>query len=280
MSSPQWSFTLGATIRGLSLARETESLLIRGDNQTVTLLNARGALQGQLRRDGLSAADISDDGSAIAIAAGDGRTWWLAPDLTARWETRLPTGATAVALDMFGQYLAAADNKSGLHLFDRTGNSLGRFDCPRPLQFLAFIPTLPRLVASAAFGWNGCLDLTNGQWAWSDRPVSNVGAMAVAANGDPLLLACFSDGIHRYDSVSGPHGSIKLPKPCGLVVLSFNGERGVAAGSGRELFGFDAKGELSFTRELDEPPVALALSALGDRLIWASANGLARALPL
>src|SRR5258708_33044356 len=103
MSSPQWSFTLGAAIRGLSLARESDSLLIRGDNQTITLLNARGALQGQLRRDGLIAADLSDDGSAIAVAVGDGGIWWLAPDLTPRWETRLSAGASAVALDMFGQ---------------------------------------------------------------------------------------------------------------------------------------------------------------------------------
>jgi len=280
MSSPNWSFTLGAAIRGLSLARETDLLLIRGENHTITLLNARGALQGQLRRDGLIAADLADDGSALAAASEDGRIWSLAPDLTVRWEAHLRTSATAIALDMFGQYLAVSDKKNKLHLFDRANKLLGQFDCPRPLQFLKFIPTLPRLAASAAFGWAGCLDLASGHWAWSDRPVSNVGSLAVAANGEPLLLACFSDGIRRYDAANGLHGAIKLPAPCGQVSLNFAGDRGVAAGAGKELFGFNANGDLSFSRELDESPVALALSALGERLVWASANGRVQSMSL
>ncbi|MFL5342004.1 MAG: hypothetical protein ACJ8F7_17800 [Gemmataceae bacterium] len=280
MSSSQWSFNPGTAVRGLALARETELLLIRGENHTLTLLNARGSLQGQTRRDGLSAADISDDGSAIAAASADGHLWWLALDLTNRWEARLPAGVLAVALDMFGQYVVATDKKGGLHLFDRTGRPLGQFECPRPLQFLAFIPTLAQLAASAAFGWAGCLDLGTGEWVWSDRPVSNAGALAVAAGGDPLLLACFSDGVRRYGAGGNHRGPIKLPKPCGLVALDFAGEKGVAAGASRELFGFDIKGEVTFTRELPDVPVALALSARGDRLVCGLANGVVQALKL
>src|SRR5207253_5267399 len=118
------------------------------------------------------------------------------------------------------------------------------------------VPTRPQLAASADFGWDGCLDLTTGEWAWSDRPVAHAGGLAVAGGGDPLLLACFSDGVRRYGLGGGYRGVIRVPKPCGLVALTFTGDKAVAAGAGRELFGFDAKGEVLFTRDLGEPPTA------------------------
>src|SRR5439155_7995542 len=133
-----------------------------------------------------------------------------------------------------------------LHLLVRAG-ATARVQSPRPIHHLAFVPARPLLVAAADFGWVGCLDVTTNQWLWSDRPVSNIGALAVAGSGDPLLLACFSDGLRRY-RVGGVSRSAKtMPTPCGLVAQSFPGDRGVASGAAPNLYGFDSRGELTFT---------------------------------
>jgi hypothetical protein len=130
-----------------------------------------------------------------------------------------------------------------------------------------------QLVAAADLGWAGLLDLTTGQWIWSDRPVSHIGSLAVSGTGDAILLACFSEGLRRYGPAGLDRHPIKLPKSCGLVALAFSGETGIAAGSGRELYGFTAKGDLAFTRDLEQPPTALALAALGDHAIAGFADG-------
>jgi hypothetical protein len=273
MMSSIWTLSTGSAIRAISLAREAELLLVRDDNQTIYLITAKGSLQAQMTFSGLAAACASDDGSALAAVGAAGQVWWLAPDLTTRWERAVPTVALAVATDPFGQYLAVADKRGGLTLFDRTGRTLGRTASPRPIHHLAFVPTQPYLAATADLGWAGLFDLTTGQWVWTDRPVSNIGSLAVSGNGDAMLLACFSEGIRRYSPAGPDRHALKLPKPGGLVALSFAGEIGVAAGGGRELYGFNAKGSLTFTRELPYPPTALAIAALGGRAIAGFADG-------
>ena len=267
-----WSRSLGHAVRGLHFAREGELLLARDESQILTLLNSRGEIQATARMTALAAACISDDGSTLVAIGSAGQVWWLAPDLTIRRERSIGAPAMAVATDPFGQYLAVSDRNGGLHLLDRNSRTLGQFSSPRPVHHLAFVPMQPHLAAAADLGWAGCLDLTNGGWLWTDRPVSNIGSLAVAGAGDPLLLACFSIGLRRYNS-GGYRASINLPKPCGLVAASFDGLKGVASGAGHELYGFNDKGELTLTHELDHTPMSLALSATGDRVFCGFADG-------
>jgi hypothetical protein len=259
-------------VRGLALAREAESLLVRDARHGLSLFNPRGELQGRCTLKELAAGCLADDGSALAAVSAD-RVIWLAQDLSIRWEKRLAAAGSAAALDPFGQYVAVADQKASLWLFDRTGKQLGKFQSPRAILYLAFVPASPLLVAAADFGWAGCLDLTNGKWAWSDRPVTQIGSVAVSATGDPTMLACFSEGLRGCGPDGGNRFSLHLPKPCGLVALSFSGDMGVATGLGKECFGFNRKGDVTSTQMLAQPPTAMALSALGGRLICGFADG-------
>jgi hypothetical protein len=278
--SSLWSVSLHAPVRGLSLAREAELLLARTENSTLWLLNGQGDPQGSIALAGASASCIADDGSALAAAGVTGQVWWLARDLTMRWERRLATGALTAAVDSFGHYLAIAEKGGGLSLFSQFGDLLGQFQSPRPIHHLAFVPASTQLVAAADFGWCGCLELTTGEWAWSDRPVSHIGSLAVAAAGEPLLLACFTEGLRRYGVGGAPEVAIQLPAPCGQVALSFAGDVGAAAGTGRHVFAFDHKGEMTFSLDLDHAPAALALSGLGDRLAYSFANGTVKMMQL
>lgn len=267
-----WSRSLGHAVRGLSFAREGELLFARDESQVLTLLNSRGEVQAGARIANVSAAAISDDGSTLVAAGSAGQVWWLAPDLTTRRERSIGAPALAVVTDPFGQYLAVSDRNGGLHLLDRNGRTLGQFSTPRPVHHLAFVPMQPHLAAAADLGWAGLLDLTSGNWLWTDRPVSNIGSLAVAGSGDPVLLACFSIGLRRYNS-GGHRASTNLPKPCGLIALSFDGKKGVAAGAGHEVYVVNENGELMRTLELDHTPMSLAFSATGDRMYCGFANG-------
>src|SRR5262249_7646399 len=104
---PAWTHALSARPRGLALARERGWLLAWDDNNWLYLLNHAGQRQAQVRQAAsLAAACCADDGSAVGAAGAGGEIWWLAPDLTTRWERALAVPALAVATDPFGHYLA------------------------------------------------------------------------------------------------------------------------------------------------------------------------------
>jgi hypothetical protein len=275
-----WSLALGPAVRALSLAREAELILARLGDQTLALATTRGDLQARAGLQGLAGACVADDGSTIAAVGAAGELWLFARDLRPQREHTLPAPAVAIATDPFGRYVAASDRQGNLHLLDSAGRELGQVQSPRPIHHLAFIPTQPHLAAAADFGWAGLLDLNSKKWLWSDRPVSNIGALAVAGSGDPMLLACFSDGLRRYAPAGGPPTTKATPTPCGLVAISFAGDRGLAAGAAPQLNAFDARGEFTKSLDLEHAPTALALAALGDRAFIGQANGKLLAIKL
>jgi hypothetical protein len=268
-----WSLTLRSPVRGASLAREAEMLLVRDSNATLWLLNGKGDLQGNVRLAGTTAVCASDDGSTLVSAGVTGQVWRVGMDLAIMWERQLPNAGLAAAVDPLGEYIAVSDKTGGLSLLTNTGTTVARFQSPRPLHHVAFMPSTTQLIGAADFGWCGCLDLTTGDWTWTDRPVSHIGALAVTDSGNSMVLACFSDGIRRYGPGNRRGAAIALPAPCGHVAMSFAGDIGAAAGSGRDVYAFDRNGGLLFSLQLERPPATLALSALGDRLICGFADG-------
>ena len=150
--SQLWSHNLSAPPRGLALAREKDWLLAWDVNHWLHLFNARGRRQAQVCVAGATVAACADDGSALAAGDSDGKVSWLAPDLTTRWSRIVPERVLALALDPFGQYVAAADAGGTVHIFDSQGRDVVRTQGPRPLHFLAFVPTVPYLMGSSDFG--------------------------------------------------------------------------------------------------------------------------------
>lgn len=268
-----WSTTLAGTPRGLLLAREKGWLLAWDDRHWLYLFNRSGDKQGQLRMTGdLAAACIADDGSALAAVGARGEVWWLAPDLTTRWDTSMPGPAVTAALDPFGQYLAVSDARGSLHVFDRLGRLRTKVDCPRPLRHLAFVPAAPYLVGSADFGLVACFDLA-GSWVWRDGLVAHVGSLTVDAEGEHVVLACFSEGLRRYSVTQRGLGRLPLHEPCRLAAQTFDGQRILAADLSNRLLLCDGDGRSLATHELDEPAVAVALTALGEAAAVALAGG-------
>jgi len=270
---PEWSLSLGARLRGLELAREKNWLLTWDENHWLYLVKSTGERQGQVRVAGaVSAASCADDGSAYVAVGGKGEVWWLAPDLTQRWQKSLGHKATAVALDPFGQYVAAADAHGGLHLFDRRGRLVFEAQTPRPLQFLAFVPAAPFVIGSADFGLVACFDLA-GRCVWRDGLVAHVGSLAVSGDGEAIVLACFTEGLQRYSLAGKNLGRLSAPEPCRLAALDFEGKHHLVAGLTDRLLLLGPEGSVKSSHLLGTPPAAVVLGALADQAAAALPDG-------
>jgi hypothetical protein len=257
----------------LAPAREKNTLLAWDEKDCLYLLNRDGVRQAQVRTPGaLVSACCADDGSAYVAVGNKGEIWWLAPDLTVRWERVLAHRAVAAALDPFGQYLAVTDVHSRLYYFDRHARPLGKVQTPRPLHHLAFVPAAPFLVGSADFGLAACYDLA-GTCSWRDGLVAHIGSLAVSGDGELIVLACFTEGLQCYNLNGKNQGRLHLAGPCRLAALSFDGRLILAADLSNHLFLLDRKGRVLGDHLLDKPAVAVVLDALANHAVAALSDG-------
>ena len=270
---PLWSFSPSAPLRGLSLAREKGLVLAWDRGQWLYLINRKGHREAQVPTPvPLTAACCAEDGSCCAAVGQGGEIWWLAPDLLPRWQRCLRQAAVAVALDPFGQYLAVADGGGGVHLFNRDGQCLWQTQMPRPLHHLTFVPEAPYVLGCADFGFIACLDLT-GQIVWREGLVVHCGSLAVRGDGTCILLACFSEGLRRYDLHGSRKPSLTSCAPCRLVASSFDGRFLLVADQANRLLLLDDRGQLLAPYPLDGSAVALALGPLAEWAVIALSTG-------
>lgn len=270
---PSWTYSLANGARGLAYAREKGWLLVWDEKHWLYLLNQRGELQAQRQMPGaLAKACAADDGTAYAAVGSQGEVCWLAPDLMPRWEKTVPQGAVSAALDPFGQYLAVADARGQLHVFDRNGRSVCRAENPRPLHHLVFVPAAPFLFGASDYGLVGCFDLA-GQCVWRDGLVAHVGSLTVSGTGARAALACYTDGLHQYSLQGEKLGRQSFSQACRYASLSFDGRLILVAWLSRQLSLIDSSGQEISAHSLDKSVVDLALGALADNAFVALADG-------
>ncbi len=268
MITPLWTLPLNAAPRGLSLAREAQRLLVWTEAGWLFWTNRRGEHQAQVHLPNpIAAASISEDGSAIVVAEGDGRFSWLATDMRPRWDREVKGKPTATAIDPLGLIAAVATSHAQLLLIYADGEVAREVTCPRPAHFLAFVPGTTTLIAAADLGWVGAFDLEIGDWIWRDAPVVSFGGLAVAGGGEPILLACFSEGLRGYQKDGKPWNFGEPVPQCRNVAINYDGSLlatvqmdGLIHGQTRDL-------KPRFSIQPDSPIVSLALAALGD-VLW------------
>ncbi len=202
------------------------------------------------------------------------RRWFAGwPPISApRWQRPLPQRATALAVEPLGRCVAVADAGGTLHLIDARGQTLWQATTPRPLHHLAFVAEKPVLVGAADFGLVLCFG-ESGECLWRDGLVAHVGSLAVSGDGGCMLLACFSDGLYRYNTAGPQQQRIPLETACPLAALSYAGDGLLTADRQNRLFLRDDKGAIQDQVSLDSPAVALALGALGDYAVVGLASG-------
>jgi hypothetical protein len=270
---PLWSHPLSARPRGLALAREKGWTLAWDESHWLHLLNQKGERQAQVHVPGvLAAACCADDGSASVAVGGRGEVWWLAPDLSTRWERSLPAPALACAVDPFGQYVAVSDARGGIHVLNRLGVAVCRIQSTRPLHHLAFVASGPVVLGAADYGLVACFDLA-GRWLWRDGLVAHIGSLSLSGDGKQVALACFSEGILRYDSTGAKRGRLPGSDGSRLVSVSFDGRLLLVGGLTNRLQVVEASGKTVGARQMETSIAGLALAALGESAVVALSDG-------
>lgn len=275
-----WSQTVPAPLRGLVLARECETVLAWNGQDRLFLYNFAGMIQAQRPAPApVVAAGCAEDGRTYVVVGGTGDSQvgetivcCLAPDLALRWQRSLSQRATAVAVEPLGRCVAVADAGGTLRLMDARGKTMWKATTPRPLHQLAFVPEKPILVAAADFGLVLCFGAP-GECLWRDGLVAHVGSLAVSEDGSNVLLACFSDGLYRYNTEGAQPQRIPLETPCHLAALSYAGDCLLTADRKQHLSVRDNKGDIREQIKLDSPAVAVVVGALADYAVVGLANG-------
>jgi hypothetical protein len=270
-----WSHSHTAAWRGLAQTRERGLTLAWDARHTLHLFNRRGQPQAQwpCPAEVIDAA-CADDGGSFAAVGGQGEVWLLAPDLTVRWERRVSTSTAAVALEAFGHYLAVSDGGGTLYLLDQQGRTVWQALNPRPLHHLAFVPEQPWLVVSADFGLAACYD-SAGRCVWRDGLVAHVGSLAVSGDGSSIVLACYSEGLCCYRK-NDPKTRRFLPDtaPVHRAAMSYDGKTLLSTDRESAVVWRNADGTIRREMKCAAKPVALALDALGERVVVAFADGI------
>jgi WD40 repeat protein len=254
------------------MAREKGSILA-WDEHWLFLLNRTGIRQAQRRMPGpICTACCADDGSAYVAIGKEGGIWWLAPDLSERKRQSSRGSPRSAALDPYGNYLAVAGARGDLELFDRNGRLVSKAETPRPLHHLVYVPEAPFLLGCADFGLVCCFDWS-GRSVWQDGLVSHIGSLAVNSDGNQVVLACFGEGIQRYDLKGTKKGRLHLAEPCRLASISFDGKWILVASLTNLLVLSDLKGGNLGEHRFTRPAAAIVLGPLGDHAVAALSNG-------
>lgn len=272
---PDWSYRLGAAAAGLAYAREAAYVLAWDANLWLSLVNRRGQLQGKAKQEAVvAAAAAAEDASAFAVATTQGHVAWLGRDLTPRWKQTLVRRPTALAIDSLGTALAVADEDGRLHLFDAAGLALGPpVPTPRPAAHLAFLPGQAVLVAAGDFGWIAAFDLRGKRWLWQDSPVVHLGDLACSGDGSTVAVACYSEGLRRYDAAGRPRPPLPTPEPARLASATYAGDSYLVGSVFGTVYGLDAEGQVRSNRRMEPAPVGLALAPRGEAAVVALADG-------
>jgi hypothetical protein len=162
---------------------------------------------------------------------------------------------------------AIATNQSQLLLVYSDGEVAREVTCPRPAHFLAFVPGTTTLIAAADLGWVGAFDLEIGDWIWRDAPVVSFGGLAVAGDGEPVLLACFSEGLRGYHK-DGKPWQFDDPAPlCRNLAVSYDASLLVTVQMDGVINGQSMDLKQRFSYKPESSIVAMSLAALGD-VLW------------
>ena len=266
--------------RGLSLAREANRLLVWTEAHWLFWTNRDGQRQAQTHFPSPIIAAVSEDGSAFVVAEADGRISWLAADLQKRWEHDLKDKPTAVAVDPLGMVAAIATKHGQLVFIHADGQHAGQFVCPRPAHHLVFVPGTTTLIASADLGWIAGFDLQRRDWIWRDAPVVSIADLAVAGDGEPVLLACYSEGMRVYQRGGQPVQSPIANLACRSIALTYDGSLLVSVGLDGAVNGTGIDGSPRFVHRIEQIPVAIALSSFGETVYIAHADRRITALNL
>lgn len=268
-----WNWFSHGTLRGLTLERESLSIVAWDDARHLYRLHPQGRLESETR--------LEDDIRLVACSDTGQRTFVLGTGLNLKIFDRsgktlhqipVPFDPRALAVDPFGDYIAIASSDARLAILNRAGKVIGRAETPQPYRHLSFVPATGQWVAAAEQGVVAGHD-DKGNLLWKETMYSTIGNMAMDEAGRTVALAAFGYGVVRFDANGRREGAYQLPRPPHLVAIDFDGSKLVASSVDGYLIVLNYDGHILAERALAEKAIGIAMDPLSRFVVLAFASG-------
>ncbi len=262
-----WAFATDAPLADVQFARETGDTLAADVLGGLYRLDRRGRVQlmtrgfKQLRI--LAWSETGTDGAAVL---GKSEICRFDRQLQIRWTMQLPGTIHAVAMDPFGQYIAAALDTSETLIIGENKRRVCEFDSFRPLHFLRFVMTEPALIGSADYGLLQRQQF-DGEPVWDEKLWNTVGDLAITGDGRHVFLASYSHGIQVYDGEGCPFASYVLKGSPSRLSTSVDGSAIIVATQENYLYRMNPQGHLHWAAEAPDPVVRVHADPLGQSFV-------------
>lgn len=261
-------------IAALALAWEASRILVATGNGRLCLLNS----QGQRLREVFEVHDVHKlafaHTAAVGLAVcGDRGLYCFDQDLQQLWTGRVTGRITAVAAAPHGSHFAFATDSPKIHIVTSERREVAVIETRRPVNHLHFMAESTELIAAAEFGEFSRYDL-QGKTIWAEPQVSNIGDMAVAEPARRILLAAFNHGVQVFDLQARQLGSFNVDGIPSKVACTATRNRLAVVTEEHRIFWLSFEGNVLWAADLSHDPLQhIAVSALGDQLLLASASG-------
>ena len=274
-AAPQvaWSLATDGKLADLDLAWEADETLIADDAGGLSLIDAAGRLR-QLSR-GLSRIEcvaFSGSGSCAAIAYDSRKVALVDRSLSIGWSMTLYDQITGLAIDPFGRHIAVALGNRDVRIYTTSRRRVAEIEVVRPLRFLRFSTTEPRLVGAAEDGLLVACGI-NGKLIWDQRLFATCGDLTASGDLSTVLLAGFAHGIQRFDADGTSRGAFVIEGTPSRLAVSYDGSRIAAATLERQVYFMDRGGTLRWAATAPEEVERLACDAAGRSIIVGFASG-------
>ncbi len=280
--SPAWTVVTDAPLKGLRLAREAGAVFAWDEADQLYRIDPLGQFQSVARAPGkILHADVSDDGSMVALVGEGSKLWLLDGDFELVHERQTIADPLSIAVDPHGRYVAIGSKLNLVQFYTRHARLAGKFPTRQPLSSLLFVPDRPFMVGIGAYGSivgielvprgpNGALD---GAIVWNEALMSGVGRLSTTGDGQMILIACFTHGVQRFGIEGRAEGAYHLGGSAGHAVPDFAGRSIAVTTLEGELAILSGAGNVKWRTTLNRPAMALEADALGRYVVYGQATG-------
>ena len=260
----RWQFRPDNPVATAVHLREAGDTIVLDELGHLYRVDRRGQLVSINRlRDPLVQIAWADTGTLGVAVAGDRHLVVLDGSLKVLWQTDAPEDILGVAVDPFGNYLAASLADRGTIVFSRHKKKVSSFETIRPLVHLQFLASDPILIVAADHGLLAGFSL-GGEKLWEEKVLSGIGSLAVASDGSKIVLAGFTHGVPIHDEVGDALGSRMVEGTATRAAADITCDRLLVATLEQSLFWVDVDGEVLWAGRTPEPVAALAVDPFGE----------------
>ena len=269
----RWLFTAETPLKTLCLARETGEVLAGDEAGMLYLLNRQGELIHSTGGfNSLNYLAISENGQAATAVLGNTKLVWLNREGGIVGTKNLSSDILSLAMDPHGYLVAVSLSSNTTSIYRGKRDRLANFTTDRPLNYLNFLATEPKLIGASEYGLMGLYDL-QGDELWKQNFSNNMGDLTIRGDGSQIYIAGFNLGIQKFDSFGDREGAIQVEGSPQKISTSYHADKIATATLENHLYWLNEKGKTIWEAKTPTNVCNLICDPAGQWLICGLSTG-------